>query len=70
MGPRNLAYTAAASHISLLSAETLAVPDDDDDDPFLALDDDEDELEANELNVEDTQRHWFHLVTNFFAQAV
>ena len=47
----------AASRISLLSAETLAAPDDDDDNPFLTLDEDEDELEANELTVEDTQGH-------------
>ena len=56
-----------ASHISLLSAETLAAPDDDDDDPSLTSDY-EDELETNELSVEDTHQYWFHLVTYFFTQ--
>ena len=40
------------SHVSQLSAEILAVPDDDDDGPLLTSDDDKDKLEVNELTVE------------------
>ena len=42
-----------ASHISMLSAETLAAPDNNDNNPF-STSDDKDDLEANELTVEDT----------------
>ena len=41
----------AAFHISQVTAEFLAAPDDDDNNPFLTSGDDEDELEANELAV-------------------
>ena len=44
-----------ASHILLLSAETLAAPNNDDN-PLLTSDD-KDKLEANKLIVEDTQWH-------------
>ena len=59
-----------SSHISQLTAEMLAAPDNNDDDPFLSCDDNEDELKPNKLIMTVKDMDWLHLVTWFLAQPV